>query len=93
MRNHGPCGSYPEAPGETRVCCSFSSKYWAFLEVYFPSTRLAAEEACPLCYPVRMDGDHLLQYTGLDEYLTYVVSRIRTSRTGRVGTRWLGIKW
>ncbi|GFV53787.1 reverse transcriptase [Trichonephila clavipes] len=31
---------------------------------------LAADEACWFCGHVRMDGDHLLQCTGLDEYPT-----------------------
>ncbi|GFT50784.1 reverse transcriptase [Trichonephila clavipes] len=31
---------------------------------------LAADEACSFCGHVRMDGDHLLQCTGLDEYPT-----------------------
>ncbi|GFV44222.1 reverse transcriptase [Trichonephila clavipes] len=39
-----------------------------FLGVYLHWLGLAADEACPLCVHTRMDGDHLLQYTGLDEY-------------------------
>ncbi|GFU27553.1 cuticle protein 10.9 [Trichonephila clavipes] len=34
----------------------------------YTSTGLAADGACPLCGHVRMDGDHLLQCTELDEY-------------------------
>ncbi|GFX97363.1 reverse transcriptase [Trichonephila clavipes] len=39
-----------------------------FLEVYLHWPGTAANEACPLCGHVRMDGDHLLQCTGLVEY-------------------------
>ncbi|GFS85927.1 reverse transcriptase [Trichonephila clavipes] len=34
------------------------------------SIDLAVDEACPLCGYARMDGDHLSQCTGLDEYPT-----------------------
>ncbi|GFW60985.1 reverse transcriptase [Trichonephila clavipes] len=48
---------------------------YEFLGVYHWLS-LAAEEACPLCDHARIDGDHLLQCTGLDEYPTDdVVSR------------------
>ncbi|GFX19032.1 reverse transcriptase [Trichonephila clavipes] len=39
-----------------------------FLELYLHWLGVAANEACPLCGHARMDGDHLLQCTGLDEY-------------------------
>ncbi|GFT75555.1 reverse transcriptase [Trichonephila clavipes] len=38
------------------------------LGVYFHWIGLAANEACPLCGYARMDGGHLLQCTGLNEY-------------------------
>ncbi|GFW32124.1 reverse transcriptase [Trichonephila clavipes] len=38
------------------------------LGVYLQWLGMAANEACPLCGHVRMDGDHLLQCTGRDEY-------------------------
>ncbi|GFT46949.1 hypothetical protein TNCV_3746361 [Trichonephila clavipes] len=41
---------------------------------------LAADEACPLCGQAKMDGDDLLQCTGLDEHPTDdTVSRRRRS--------------
>ncbi|GFS65553.1 reverse transcriptase [Trichonephila clavipes] len=47
-----------------------------FLGVYLYWIDLAVDEACPLCGHARMDGDHLLECTGLDEYPTDdVVSR------------------
>ncbi|GFT39220.1 reverse transcriptase [Trichonephila clavipes] len=39
-----------------------------FLGVYLHCLSVAANEACPLCGHARMDGDYLLQCTGLDEY-------------------------
>ncbi|GFV89136.1 reverse transcriptase [Trichonephila clavipes] len=39
----------------------FWGKYLHWLSV-------AANEACPICGHARMDCDHLLQCTGLDEY-------------------------
>ncbi|GFX87301.1 reverse transcriptase [Trichonephila clavipes] len=39
-----------------------------FLRVYFHWLGVAANEACLICGHARMDGDHLLQCTGLDEY-------------------------
>ncbi|GFW66728.1 reverse transcriptase [Trichonephila clavipes] len=41
-----------------------------FLGVYLHWLGVAANEACPLCDHARMDGDYLLQCTGLDEYPT-----------------------
>ncbi|GFW69993.1 reverse transcriptase [Trichonephila clavipes] len=40
-----------------------------FLGVYLYWHGLAADEACPSCGHARMDSNHLLQCTGLDEYL------------------------
>ncbi|GFY31100.1 reverse transcriptase [Trichonephila clavipes] len=37
--------------------------------VYHHSLGMAANEACPICGHARMEGDNLLQCTGLDEYL------------------------
>ncbi|GFS98627.1 uncharacterized protein TNCV_2987531 [Trichonephila clavipes] len=34
----------------------------------YSSTGLAANEACPICGHAKMDGDHLVQCTGFDEY-------------------------
>ncbi|GFW72773.1 reverse transcriptase [Trichonephila clavipes] len=41
-----------------------------FLGVYIHWLGLAANMACPPCDHAKMDGDHLLQCTGLNEYLT-----------------------
>ncbi|GFY04719.1 reverse transcriptase [Trichonephila clavipes] len=46
------------------------------LGVYLHWLGLAADEACTICGHARMDGDHLLECTGLDEYPTDdIVSR------------------
>ncbi|GFX67640.1 reverse transcriptase [Trichonephila clavipes] len=46
------------------------------LGVYVHWLGVAANDACPLCGHARMDGDHLLQCTVLDEYATDdIVSR------------------
>ncbi|GFW57647.1 reverse transcriptase [Trichonephila clavipes] len=39
-----------------------------FLGVYLHWLGVAANEACPICFPVKKHGDHLLQYTVHDEY-------------------------
>ncbi|GFX76491.1 hypothetical protein TNCV_2130421 [Trichonephila clavipes] len=41
-----------------------------FLRVYLHYLGIAADEICPLCDHVRMDGDHLRQCTGLEKYPT-----------------------
>ncbi|GFT85164.1 reverse transcriptase [Trichonephila clavipes] len=47
-----------------------------FLGVYLHWLGVAANEVCPICGHARMDDDHLLQCTGLDEYLADdIVSR------------------
>ncbi|GFS71652.1 reverse transcriptase [Trichonephila clavipes] len=52
-----------------------------FLGVYLHWLGVAANEACPLCGHARMDSDHLLRYTGLDEYTAYdIVSRYWEAR-------------
>ncbi|GFV69196.1 reverse transcriptase [Trichonephila clavipes] len=43
---------------------------YEFLGVYLHWFGMAANEVCSLCDHVRMHGNHLLQYTGLDEYST-----------------------
>ncbi|GFU14536.1 hypothetical protein TNCV_3251561 [Trichonephila clavipes] len=45
-----------------------------FLGVFRHWLGLAADETCPLSGHARMDGDHLLQYAGLDEYPTEAVA-------------------
>ncbi|GFX99748.1 reverse transcriptase [Trichonephila clavipes] len=75
MGNFGP---NPEAPGERRGCCPLSLSYPVhdFLGGYLHWLGVAANEAYPLCGHDRMDGDRLLQCTGLNEYLADdIVSR------------------
>ncbi|GFU78287.1 reverse transcriptase [Trichonephila clavipes] len=55
-----------------------------FFGVYLHWLGLAADEACPLCGCARRDGDHLLQWTGLDEYPTDDIS----DGTGRLSVKW-----
>ncbi|GFW67052.1 hypothetical protein TNCV_4030721 [Trichonephila clavipes] len=66
MGNSGHCGPNPKAP-VTRFCLTTRDD---FLGIYLHWLGLAANEACPLCGHARMGGDHLIQCTGLDEYLT-----------------------
>ncbi|GFU90622.1 reverse transcriptase [Trichonephila clavipes] len=78
MRNPGHCGFNPEAHGERAEAVSrfHLTKGHDFLGAYLHWLGLAANEACPLCGHARMDGDHLLQCTGVDEYPTDdIVSR------------------
>ncbi|GFX61596.1 hypothetical protein TNCV_5110831 [Trichonephila clavipes] len=64
MGNSAYCGSNPEAHGARfRLTTGHD-----FLGVYLHWLGLAVNEACPLCGPARMDGDHPLQCAGLDEY-------------------------
>ncbi|GFX90837.1 reverse transcriptase [Trichonephila clavipes] len=44
-----------------------------FLGVYLHWLCMAARELCPICSHARIDDDHLLQCTGLDEYPTDVI--------------------
>ncbi|GFW77844.1 integrase catalytic domain-containing protein [Trichonephila clavipes] len=62
----GPNPRYPERV-ETiaRFCLTTGHDC---LGVYFHWLGLASNEACQLCGHSRMDGDHLLQCTGLDEH-------------------------
>ncbi|GFX46254.1 hypothetical protein TNCV_1371961 [Trichonephila clavipes] len=66
LGNSGHCGPKPETPGESRGFCLTTGH--DFLGVYLHWLGVAANEACPICGHVRMDGDHLLQCTGLDKY-------------------------
>ncbi|GFU00716.1 reverse transcriptase [Trichonephila clavipes] len=62
---------YYQAPGESRGCCRVHlNTGHDFLEVYVHWLGLATNEACALCGNIRIDGDHLLQSTGHDEYPT-----------------------
>ncbi|GFT06770.1 reverse transcriptase [Trichonephila clavipes] len=52
-----------------------------FLGVYLHWLGVNANQAYPLCGHARMDGDHLLQCTGLDEYpIDDIVSRYWEAR-------------
>ncbi|GFV30219.1 reverse transcriptase [Trichonephila clavipes] len=53
-----------------------------FLGVYLHWLGLAADEVCPLCGHARMNGNHLLQCTGLNDYLTDGID----SRTATAGS-------
>ncbi|GFV53034.1 reverse transcriptase [Trichonephila clavipes] len=69
MGNPGRCEFYPEAPGESKAVVLFHlTTGHDFLGVYLHLLGLAADEACRLRSHARMDGDHLLQCTGLNEY-------------------------
>ncbi|GFU80259.1 reverse transcriptase [Trichonephila clavipes] len=61
---------------ETVACFRLSIRR-VILGAYLHWHGLATDEmACPLCGHARMDGDHLLQCTGFDEFLTDdVISR------------------
>ncbi|GFX37671.1 reverse transcriptase [Trichonephila clavipes] len=93
MENSGLCRFNLETPGESRGCCTLSPNHRQdFLEVYLHWIGLAADEACPLCSHVRMDGDHLLQCTRLDEYPTdVIVSRYWEARPQIVKKRSTGV--
>ncbi|GFW68648.1 reverse transcriptase [Trichonephila clavipes] len=52
------------------VACFRLTTTYDFLGVYLNWVDLAVNEAYPLCGHARMDGDHLLQCTGIDEYPT-----------------------
>ncbi|GFV73421.1 reverse transcriptase [Trichonephila clavipes] len=64
------CGPNPEAPLErAEVVARFRlTTGHEFLGVYLHWLGVAANEAYPLCGHARMDGDILLQCTGLVEY-------------------------
>ncbi|GFT95806.1 reverse transcriptase [Trichonephila clavipes] len=74
--------SNPESPGEIRGFCPLLTTTGCdFMGVYLHWPGLAADEACPFCSHARMDGMHLLQSTGLDEYPTDdIVSRYWKAR-------------
>ncbi|GFW75772.1 reverse transcriptase [Trichonephila clavipes] len=60
MENSGP---NPEAVSRFRLITGHD-----FLGVYLHWLGVTANEACPLYGHARMDGDHILQCTGLVEY-------------------------
>ncbi|GFY34184.1 cuticle protein 10.9 [Trichonephila clavipes] len=66
MGNSCYCGSNSVATEATLLPTFASQPDMTFWE--YTSTGLAADEACPLCDHARIDSDHLLQCTRLDEY-------------------------
>ncbi|GFY31434.1 hypothetical protein TNCV_4989931 [Trichonephila clavipes] len=73
MEKPDQCGSNVEVPAGSHLRLTAEHD---FLGVNFLWLGLAADEVCPLCSYARMEGFHLLQCTGLDEYPTEdVVSR------------------
>ncbi|GFW04947.1 hypothetical protein TNCV_4881821 [Trichonephila clavipes] len=69
MGNSGHCGSNPDAPDRAHAAIRFRiTTGHVFLGVYLHWLDLAADEIYPMCGYVRVDGVHLLQCTGLDEY-------------------------
>ncbi|GFW48144.1 reverse transcriptase [Trichonephila clavipes] len=65
---------------EAVVCFRLATGH-DFLGVYLHWLGVAANEACSLCGHARMEGDHLLQCTGLDEYAAgNIVSRYWEAR-------------
>ncbi|GFU69031.1 hypothetical protein TNCV_3785521 [Trichonephila clavipes] len=87
MANPGHCGSYPEAPGESRGCC-LTIRH-DFLGVYLHCLGLAEDEISSLCGYARTDGDQVLQSTGLDEYPTVDVILRKGRRQLRCHPRYL----
>ncbi|GFT24886.1 reverse transcriptase [Trichonephila clavipes] len=75
-------GSIPRHLGRVKAVAHFLlTTGHDFLGVYLHWLGLAANETCPLCGHARMDGDHLLQCTGLEEYPTDdIVSRYWEAR-------------
>ncbi|GFX57624.1 reverse transcriptase [Trichonephila clavipes] len=63
MGNSGHCEPNPEAVARFRLATGHD-----FLGVYLHWLGVSANIACPLCGHAGMDGDHLLQCTGLAEY-------------------------
>ncbi|GFU80520.1 hypothetical protein TNCV_533941 [Trichonephila clavipes] len=60
----------PERPAKCRGCrLTTGDDFFGLYLIWL------ADEACPLCGRDKMDGDPLLQCTGLDEYPTDVVVR------------------
>ncbi|GFV93552.1 hypothetical protein TNCV_1988641 [Trichonephila clavipes] len=93
MGNSGHCGPNPEAPGESRGYCPLSSNYRTRLFGSIPPWLCVADnKACPICGHARMDGDHLLQCTGLDEYpADDIVSRYWGARRQMVKKPSMGV--
>ncbi|GFW43265.1 reverse transcriptase [Trichonephila clavipes] len=77
MGNSGHCGPNPEAPERAEaVVRSYLTTAHICLGVYLHRLGVVANEACPICGHISMDGNHLLQCTGFDEYPTDdIVSR------------------
>ncbi|GFV32114.1 reverse transcriptase [Trichonephila clavipes] len=46
----------------------YNHRIYNFFGVYLHWLGLAADKFCPLCGHARVDGNHLLQCPGLDEY-------------------------
>ncbi|GFV17892.1 hypothetical protein TNCV_3409381 [Trichonephila clavipes] len=69
MRNSRHSGGlHPEAPGKSRDFCRFHlTTGHDFLGAYLHWLGVTANESCLICVYARMDGDHLLQRTGIDE--------------------------
>ncbi|GFU35388.1 reverse transcriptase [Trichonephila clavipes] len=64
-------------PAEVVTCFRLTTGH-DFLGVYHHWLGFPVDEDCPLCSHTRMDDDHLLQCTGLDDYpADNVVSRYR----------------
>ncbi|GFV05597.1 reverse transcriptase [Trichonephila clavipes] len=69
MRNFGSLGSISKHLEKVKaVACFCLTTRHDFLGVYLYWLGVAANEICPICGHARMDGNHLLQCTGLDEY-------------------------
>ncbi|GFV99902.1 reverse transcriptase [Trichonephila clavipes] len=74
--NSGHFGLNPEVVTHFRLTTEHD-----FLRVYLHWLGVAANGACPICGHARMDGDQLLQCTGLDEYpVDGIVSRNSETR-------------
>ncbi|GFT79934.1 reverse transcriptase [Trichonephila clavipes] len=69
----GPIPRYLKRADSVACLCLTTGQ--DFLGVHLHWIGLAADEACPLCGHARMDSDHLLQCTGIDEYPTDDVFR------------------
>ncbi|GFV90617.1 hypothetical protein TNCV_2223331 [Trichonephila clavipes] len=68
MRNSAYCRSNSKVSIESRGCSRFRlTTGYDFWGVYLYWLGLAADEDFPLTVHARMDGDHLLQRTGLNE--------------------------
>ncbi|GFV15842.1 reverse transcriptase [Trichonephila clavipes] len=69
-----PVGPIPRHLERTEDLSSFClTTGHDFFRVYLHWPGLATNKAYPLCTHARMDGDHLLQCTGLNEFPTEVL--------------------